>query len=134
MKFKGKIGLWWLITIIFINVLFIYSMLVAKTMIGRGVLIVILLVTDIFMLSWTFNNYVELNDDCFTIHFGFSKNKVKYKDVTKISKTNSMIAGSATSFDRLLIETDDEKIIISLKEKESFISELMKRNSEVIIK
>lgn len=127
MKLKGKIGLWWFITIILINASLIFLMLFAETLLGRGIQIVVLLVLDIFLISWTVNNYVKLNDDDFTIHFGFSKNSVKYKDVIRVSKTNSIIAGSALSFDRILIETHDKQMIISLKEKDLFIEEVINR-------
>lgn len=54
-----------------------------------------------------------------------------YKDVVKISQTKTLIAGSALSFDRLMIETFNEIMIVSLKEKEIFITEVMKRNKEI---
>ncbi|GAB6108937.1 PH domain-containing protein [Fusibacter bizertensis] len=133
MKFKGKIGLWWFVTIILAHVLLIFLMQFAKTMLGQGLLIAILLLLDVFMVSWTVNNYVKLNADHFTIHFGFSKNSVNYEDVIRISKSNSVIAGSALSFDRLLVETQDKQIIISLKENDLFIDKLIGQNNKVIV-
>ncbi len=126
MKFKGKVSLWWLITLLFVNLLFIYIILVTKSMLAKAGFIVVLVIADVFMLSWTFNNYVELKNDYFTIHFGFAKTNVKYEDVVKISETNNPIGGSALSLDRLLLVTKNQTFIIAPKEKEAFIAGVMK--------
>jgi len=131
MKFRGKIGLWWLAFMLFINLALIYLMFQVNTIAGWVVLISIIVVLNIFTVSWTLNNYIILNSDHFTINFGLSKKNVMYKDVVKISKTKILIAGSALSFDRLMIKTFDEVMIVSLKEKEIFITEVMKRNKKI---
>jgi signal transduction histidine kinase len=131
MKLRGKIGLWWLALMLFINVYLIYLMSQVNTIAGGVILISIIIVLNIFMVSWTLKNYIILNSDHFTIHFGFSTKNVMYKDVVKISQTKTLIAGSALSFDRLMIETFNEIMIVSLKEKEIFITEVMKRNKEI---
>lgn len=68
------------------------------------------------------------------IVFGFQKTYISYSEIISLENTNSKIAGSATSFDRVLIETSQKKVIISPKNKDNFIKEMLLKNKDIKIK
>ncbi len=134
MKIKGKIALWWIVLCALINILFFYSITsVVSTSLFMLIMLVIISLLDVFMVSVSFNNSVTLKDDHFVHVFGFMRNKIMYKNISKISKTSTKLAGSALSFDRLMIFAHTGSIIISLEDNDRFIEELVKKNNNITV-
>ncbi|WP_066495071.1 PH domain-containing protein [Abyssisolibacter fermentans] len=135
MKYKGKIGLWWFVLIILFNIFIGYITYITYVS-GSSTWVLILniaiaLITNIFIIPFTINNYVTLELDKLIIHFGFFKTHIAYSDILSLEETKSPIAGSALSFDRIMITTKQSKAIISIKNKKQFIEEIIKHNTNV---
>lgn len=129
MKFKGKVGLWWHAVVLAALALPVYLIFFMELQNWSKVLILLIFVPSlIFMISCTVRNYVKLKDDHFVLYFSFFKTVVRYKDIVSIEKTNTMLAGSAASFDRLWIKTTESPMIISVHDKDRFIEEVMRRS------
>jgi len=128
--FKGKIGIWWIFLIIIINLFLAYVFVISTETWAYILVAGIAVILNPFMAVITLINYVVLSDKML-IHFGLSKTYVEYKDIISIEKTNSPLAGSALSFDRLLINTGSGKLIISVKSKTDFINLLIKHNERI---
>lgn len=69
-------------------------------------------------------NRVELFGDYFIFYYGFSKNQIYIKDITKIEKSRSLIASSANALDRIHITTNEKEFYVSLKNNQTFINEI----------
>lgn len=69
------------------------------------------------------------------LKIGFSSKKIRIKKIIRIEETNSAMSGYAFSLDRLEIFYDRcESVLVSPKEKEQFIQELMELNSSIVFK
>ena len=132
-EFKGKVGIWWIIVILFFNLFLAYVFLISTETWAYILLIAIFVPFNAFAAIITMVNYVVLSDNRLLIHFGVSKTYIECKDIISIEKTNSPLAGSALSFDRLFIITSKGKFIISIKNKEDFINLLVKCNERITI-
>lgn len=125
-KFKGKIGCLWILILLYVNGILIGVIPAVQTLLGCLTVIILLIVADIFLFGWTFKNYVLLFDDHFVLYFGYSKKIVKYSEIISVQKTRSAIAGTALSLDRIMILTETDSLVISLKHNDAFIESLKK--------
>lgn len=137
MRFKGKISKWFYGIMIFVAVILIPIIVLAikdkKIFVVIAVLVVFALI-EIFCFSIVLHNYVELNDDCLLIAFGFIKVRILYSDIEKISETKDPSSSLAASFDRIKIQTNNEKIVmISLYNKQEFYKEIQKKKADIRI-
>ena len=130
-EFKGKVGIWWIFVILFVNLLLAYVFFISTETWAYIMILAIFMPFNAFSAIITMVNYVVLSDNRLLIHFGLSKTYVECKDIISIKKTNSPLAGSALSFDRLLITTVKGKLIIAIKNKEDFINLLVKCNDRI---
>lgn len=135
MKFEGKRDLWWYLFVLVFNVV-TFSILIfyKEKSVPIVSIIIFFILIDIVLISYTLNNYIILYKDELMIAFGFQKTYISYSEIISLENTNSKIAGSATSFDRLLIETSQKKVIISPKNKDNFIKEMLLKNKDIKIK
>ena len=68
------------------------------------------------------------------IVFGFIKKKIPYSDIVALSTTNNPLSSLAASFDRIEIKCKSKaNTMISVIDKEQFLSEIKKYNSNINI-
>ncbi len=134
MKFKGKIGVIWNIFLILVNVIFVW-VLVVDEKIGERILFVVLwILIDALFFIMTTRSYVELDNSSLTAVLGLQKCRIEYRDIISLKETNNPIASFGLSIDRIGIESRTGYVLVSVKEKEKFMAELKRRNSEIVIK
>ena len=133
MKFEGKRDLWWYLFVLVFNVV-TFSIFYKEKSVLIVLIIIFFILIDIVLISYTLNNYIILYKDELMIVFGFQKTYISYSEIISLENTNSKIAGSATSFDRVLIETSQKKVIISPKNKDNFIKEMLLKNKDIKMK
>ena len=127
MRYDGKKDAWWYGVALIINALLCYTIYVSVSVLWATILTsTILLIIDIFFISVTVKNFITLESDKMVIYFGFFKTNVNYTDIINVTETRTLLAGSATSLDRIMIKTKKGDIIISVKYKKEFIKELEK--------
>ncbi len=82
------------------------------------------------------NTYYLVENEKLTIKSSFLVNKkIDIMSITKISETNSLISSPAASLDRLeIVYEGNNSILISPKDKSSFINDVLKINDKIIIK
>ena len=130
-SFQGKTGFWWILVIAFWNALFGCLLLVSTEVWAYILLACIFTVADVFMAVITMVNYIVVSEEQMLIHFGFSKTYIDLADITSVQETNTPLAGSALSLDRLLITARKGRYIVSVKRKEEFIELLARRNKQI---
>ena len=87
---------------------------------------------DLYLIPVYFRNYVVIDKDFITVHFGLLKKVVMTKDVLTIQSSNSMSSSFSASFDRLAIKPKNKTVVyIALEDKQGFVKELMKLNKKV---
>lgn len=134
MKFKGKIGVIWKSFLILVNVIFVW-VLVVDEKIGERILFVVLwILIDALFFIMTTRSYVELDNSSLTAVLGLQKCRIEYRDIISLKETNDPIASFGLSIDRIGIESRTGYVLVSVKEKEKFMAELKRRNSEIVIK
>ena len=82
----------------------------------------------------TTRSYVELDNSSLTAVLGLQKCRIEYRDIISLKETNDPIASFGLSIDRIGIESRTGYVLLSVKEKEKFMAELKRRNSEIVIK
>lgn len=137
MEFKGKIGLWWYVVIVFYNIVFV-SAISEPDKTGGALAIFVcylfLVLGDIFMISCTMKNYIILEDKDLTIYFGLTKKNIKYKDLVLVKATKNPLSSMALSFDRIELQWEKGSALVAVKEKAKFIDELKRRNPSILTK
>ena len=132
MKFKGKIAPGWYVVTGVINGLAIAAIIHYG---GYGPYVTYLPLTafiDLYLIPVYFRNYVVIDKDFITVHFGLLKKVVMTKDVLTIQSSNSMSSSFSASFDRLAIKPKNKTVVyIALEDKQGFVKELMKLNKKV---
>ncbi len=124
-KYPGKNAAWFLIIIFVYQIIPLIVLMSAESFaVWLLIFLVIWYAFDFLLLPITFRNYVLLNEDHFVFVYGFSKETVDIKDIKKIEKTHSVLASSANSLDRILIETKGNTMMISLKDNDDFIKQI----------
>ncbi len=88
-----------------------------------------------FVLHLFFKTQYTISKNNLEIKCGvFSYNPIDIEEIKEISNTKSIVSSPAPSFDRIKIKYGKfEEIIISPKDKQNFISELIKINSNIKI-
>ncbi|MDY4098026.1 MAG: PH domain-containing protein [Lachnospiraceae bacterium] len=131
MKYKGKIGAWWYLMLLIYNLLFIWCFVNYDKLSWALGCIVLLTISDVYLILLTLKNYVIVDNDKITIVLGFSKKEIDCKKIISIKKTNCPIASMAMSFDRIKILYGSECTYISVKDNDKLISHLKKINSDI---
>ena len=103
---------------------------------GDWLLIVIMATVFVLIMYLLFNTNYTITKGNLKVHSGFIVNKnIAIENIKLIKKTDSILSAPASSFsERIEVFYDNSKsIIISPKEKQTFIDELLKQNSEIKI-
>jgi len=129
--FPSKIGLELVIPIGLLFLGISYKMYLDEIWLGLGVM----LLTSIF-LGYLFTS-IKYGIDTSDLHiygcFGTHK-KIPINEIIKISETNNPISSAAASMDRLEIHYNKyDSVLVSPKDKEEFITKLLKQNAEINI-
>jgi uncharacterized membrane protein YdbT with pleckstrin-like domain len=134
MKYYSKIDLWYKILILIVIIILIASLVMliftnkSIDVIFAGIIIVLILA---FILSITFNTYYEFKDDYLYCRSGIFSEKIKYKDIKSVKKSNNMFSSMALSRDRIEIKTSNNIFLgltyISPFNQDEFMEMLSKR-------
>lgn len=129
MRFKGKIDSWFWI------VMLVGEGLVISTMLDGGKIfsIVAFVIYNLAFLPFVVRNYAEVTEEEMTIVFGFSRETMALSKILEIYRTNSALASSAASLDRIVIEGCEKKVICAVKDKEGFFTYLKEQNPNIKI-
>lgn len=130
-RYSGKNAWWFILIFILFNLLPLSIFLYNDVKLDLILIIILLFYYgfDFIFIPILVRNYINLYDDYFIIHYGFSKQKVMIDKVLKIEKSRDMIASSANSLDRILIKTKANDFMVSLKNNDDFIEAIRMRNS-----
>ena len=71
-----------------------------------------------------------LSDEVLRVRFGPRQWKIAIRDITSVSPTNDAKTGPALSFDRLLIEYGENKVLISPEPRAEFLRQLEHRRKQ----
>ncbi len=134
MKFKGKIGSFIPVVLIFLLFLLIYGC------IAKDIFVMIFCFLGIvFQLIWTLPNFVTISDNILIIKIGINNKNIDISKIESIEKSVDPRQSFATSLDRLKITYIDnesylQEVMISLQNNDDFISTLKKINPLIIYK
>jgi len=128
-RYRSKIG--WILVSVIVVMLVGPVYLMKENPVGVGP--IILCLTFLFIIYIFLFTFYEIDDSVLRIKSGFLVNRsIPIKTITKIEATNNPISAPATSLDRLKIFYNTyESVIISPKEKRSFIAHLRKLNPDI---
>ncbi len=134
MKFKGKIGSWIPVVLIFLLFLLIYGYFVKDMSV-----IIFCSLGIIFQVIWTLPNFVTILDNTLIIKIGINNKRIDIGKIESIEKSVDPRQSFATSLDRLKITYIDnesyiQEVMISLQNNDDFISTLKKMNPLIIYK
>jgi uncharacterized membrane protein YdbT with pleckstrin-like domain len=96
----------------------------------------IMLISVVFVLYLLYDTNYTITPGNLKVHSGFIVNKnIPIEQINSIKKTNSVLSAPASSFsDRIEVFYGESKsIIISPKEKQAFVEELLKQHSEIAV-
>ena len=123
-RFDGKTA-WWLWALFVVYNLIPISILVFdKDFVWCFETISGFVVCYLFNFIWMpimIIDWVDVYDDYFVFHYGFSKFKVEIKDVVGLKKSHNPISATANSLDRIYVETKRKNFYLSLYKNDEFI-------------
>ena len=131
MIYKGKIAIWYYVFWVIFNIFNIILMFNASI---AWIVILCLLLWNVIFIPNMIRNYVELKEESFVFAFGFSKKEYKYTDIICIERNHGLISSAACSLDRVYINLKDDELNVSLKDNETFMEDMKRRNNCIIIK
>ena len=100
------------------------------------VVFAIMLISFVFVLYLLYDTNYTITQGNLKVHSGFIVNKnIPIAAITSIKKTNSILSAPASSFtDRIeVFYRESKSVIISPKEKQLFVDELLKQNSAITV-
>lgn len=83
-----------------------------------------------FVVSYLFNvvwmpimiiDWVDVYDDYFIFHYGFTKYKINISDIVSVKKSHNPISATANSLDRIHVVTKRKGFYLSLHKNDEFI-------------
>lgn len=132
MNFKGKIGLWYYGTILFVNGLFLWIFTLPEDHLsGIAIIYLVLILVNIFLFSMIVRNYVFLNSDTLTVYLGFLKLKITVADIISVKKTHNPLSSMGLSLDRIEIIWRKGCVLISVRDKDTFLKSLCSVNPQI---
>lgn len=131
MKFESKKDLW--------LGLFIWGSMIFGLVItikdGNWIAIISMVVALMFVAALWFGIVYYIVDDILEIKVGPFTSKIPVKDIKSIKNTRNPISSAALSLDRIQITYGNSRVaLISPKDKEEFIKELLKINNNISVK
>jgi uncharacterized membrane protein YdbT with pleckstrin-like domain len=100
------------------------------------VVFAIMLISFVFIMYFLYDTNYTITQGNLKVHSGFIVNKnIPIAAITSIKKTNSILSAPASSFtDRIeVVYGESKSVIISPKEKQAFVEELLKQHSEIAV-
>ncbi|WP_343208623.1 PH domain-containing protein [Anaerolentibacter hominis] len=131
MKFKGKIAFWYWLILIGCNGFILYELLFDPDQVL--VLVISLLLLNLIFLPNVLRNYVLIEDGKIRLYFGLFKDSMEISDILSIRRTRNPLSSSAASLDRLSIAGRRQEMMVSVRDKELLLAELLKQNPEIQI-
>ena len=86
---------------------------------------------DVLFVPTIINNYVELRNSTLQIVFGLSSQSIPYRDISLIAESRNPMMSTAASLDRLYIMYEGGSVMVSVREKDAFIKELLRYNNKI---
>jgi hypothetical protein len=127
MVFKSKMD-WWLPTLMLIVLGFPIGMGIIEKEYLVSVLFAIILAAVFIMFHYT---VYRLQDGQLVVW----STKIDIRTIRKINKTRNPISSPALSLDRIeIIYNKFDSILISPKDKQAFVEELLKINPDIVVK
>ncbi|HIW33158.1 MAG TPA: PH domain-containing protein [Candidatus Paenibacillus intestinavium] len=130
----------WIVIVLIVNLCFLFPLVFSPPLEQVVVIIVILLDLIITaLLIWIVADIsYSLKDQYLVVKAGMIKSRIQYKDITKITRYPNIWMGYRLLFAKEAIEVHYKtgmmgSVKISPRDKEIFIKELKKRNSEIVI-
>lgn len=130
MKFKSKNDLWiGLLVWLPITFFTVYSLF------REGLIIKIIMISTFLFLAWLWaGTEYYISERILKIKSGPFAEDIPIKDILSIRSTRNAISSPALSLDRLQIRYAYGKVVlISPKDKERFIEEILKKNSDIAV-
>lgn len=129
-QFKGKTAFWFYAIVVIYNIAPLRLVLQGESKhFWFYLFLLVYYVGDLIFIPVIFHNSVDLYEDHFIVHYGFSNETFFLSEITEIKKSKSFVASSANSLDRIYINTKNKEIYISLKENDAFLT-LVKQSME----
>ena len=130
MKYKSKVNLKIPAFVLGITIMSCAPLLIDFTCLALILLIVILSIEVAFIYGV---RYI-INNNTLTISYcGFKSYTININEIKKISYTDDVLSAPAESADRLEIIYNDRSVMVSPKDKESFINQLLDINNGIEI-
>lgn len=131
MKFKSKKDLW-LGLVLWISMI---GGLIATIIDGSGIAIFIMALSFILVAVIWFGMGYYIENDILEIKVGPFSSKINIEEIKSIEDSRNPLSSPALSLDRIKIVYGYSRVaLISPKEKDLFIEELLKINSDINIK
>lgn len=128
--FYGKTAIWYYIVLSACILLPICMIVQSGFTLLNTIILFLILIVCAFFVTTIIRNKVDLYDAYFVYTYGFSSTKVFYRDIHKMERTKTLLAGSANSLDRIYIDTKENEILLALKDNEGFMK-LVKRQMSI---
>lgn len=116
-------------TFVFLFIITIQSLILDGIHIIRDVLMISIMV---FILFGWFRTGYQIENETIKIKSGLFHTKVNIRDIRKITKEKSVLAGASLAIDRLVLHFDNYKQLqISPKKEAEFIELLQSKNPNI---
>jgi uncharacterized membrane protein YdbT with pleckstrin-like domain len=100
------------------------------------VVFAIMLISFVFIMYFLYDTNYTITQGNLKVHSGFIVNKnIPIAAIKSIKKSDSILSAPASSFtDRIeVVYGESKSVIISPKEKQAFVEELLKQHSEIAV-
>ncbi|EOS40630.1 hypothetical protein C808_00685 [Lachnospiraceae bacterium M18-1] len=135
MIFKGKIGVWFWLLLIGVNITLICGGIHEELKDGEMLeLFFAFFLINIICVPMVIRNYVQIDGEKLIFVLGFCKDYMKIEDITEVYRTHNPIAAGALSLDRVVIKAKRQEWVISIHGKEQLFHELKVRNLKIQIR
>ncbi len=135
MIFKGKIGVWFWLLLIGVNIAMVYEGIHEEMKGGEMLgLFFAFFLTNIICVPLVIRNYVQIDGEKLIFVLGFGRDYMKIEDITEVYRTHNPIAAGALSLDRIVIKAKRQEWIIAVHDKEQLFHELKRRNPKIQIR
>lgn len=131
MRFKGKIAAWWYIFLLIGNAVCIWVIFSKQTFLGTLGGAIACVIFDVLFVPTIVNNYVEFRNSTLQVVFGLSSLSIPYRDISLIAESHNPMFSTAASFDRLYIVYAGGNTMISVRDKEGLMKELLRYNNKI---
>lgn len=133
MLYKGKIAPWyWGIVLIYnAGPLCLLPSLMDSFWLTISIMGFYYLLGDSLMIPFIVRNKIVLKQDTFIYYFGFSHKEYKIRDIRSMSHSHSILASSACSLDRIVIDFGNDEMCASLQDNDGFLNTLKLRNPAI---